>query len=58
MFDMEAAGIVDPLKVARVALQNAASVAAMALITEALVTDKPEEEKDKPETKGKTTRSR
>jgi chaperonin GroEL len=45
--DMEAAGIVDPLKVARVALQNAASVAAMALITEAMISDKPEP-KDKP----------
>jgi chaperonin GroEL len=40
--DMESAGLVDPLKVARVALQNAASIAAMALITEAIVTDKPE----------------
>jgi chaperonin GroEL len=49
--DMEASGIVDPLKVARIALQNAASVAAMALITEALVTDAPKE-KDKPEAPG------
>ena len=39
--DMEEKGIVDPLKVARIALQNAASVAGMSLITEALVTDKP-----------------
>jgi chaperonin GroEL len=44
--NMEEAGIVDPVKVARIALQNAASVAAMALITEALVTDKPEEKKE------------
>jgi chaperonin GroEL len=43
--DMVAAGIVDPLKVARIALQNAASVAAMALITEAMITDKPEDQK-------------
>jgi chaperonin GroEL len=42
---MEENGIVDPLKVIRIALQNAASVAAMALITEALVTDIPEEKK-------------
>jgi chaperonin GroEL len=45
--DMESAGIVDPLKVTRTALQNAASVAAMALITEAMIVDKPEP-KDKP----------
>jgi chaperonin GroEL len=43
--NMEESGIVDPLKVTRTALQNAASVAAMSLITEALVTDKPEENK-------------
>ncbi len=43
--DMEAAGIIDPLKVTRLALQNASSVAAMAMITEALVSDKPEEKK-------------
>ena len=43
---MEDNGIVDPLKVTRIALQNAASVAAMALITEALVADKPEKKKE------------
>jgi len=37
-----ASGIVDPLKVTRLALQNAASVGAMVLTTEALVTDLPE----------------
>ncbi len=42
--NMEEKGIVDPLKVTRTALQNAASVAALALITEALVTDIPEKE--------------
>ncbi len=41
--DMISAGIVDPAKVTRSALQNAASVAAMVLTTESLVTDKPEE---------------
>jgi chaperonin GroEL len=43
--DMFKAGIVDPTKVTRSALQNAASVAAMLLTTEAVVTDIPEEEK-------------
>ncbi len=40
--DMVDAGIVDPTKVSRSALQNAASVASMILTTEALVADKPE----------------
>jgi chaperonin GroEL len=38
-------GIIDPAKVTRVALENAASAAAMVLTTEALVTDAPEKEK-------------
>ncbi|PTX58833.1 chaperonin GroEL [Melghirimyces profundicolus] len=42
--DMIQSGIVDPAKVTRSALQNAASVAAMVLTTEAVVADKPEEE--------------
>ncbi|MBI3573290.1 MAG: chaperonin GroEL [Candidatus Kerfeldbacteria bacterium] len=44
--DMVAAGIVDPTKVTRFALQNAASISALMLTTEAIVTDKPEEKKD------------
>ena len=40
--DMKKAGIVDPTKVTRSALQNAASIAAMVLTTESLVTDVPE----------------
>ncbi len=40
--DMLKAGIVDPVKVTRSALQNASSVAAMVLTTESLVADKPE----------------
>jgi chaperonin GroEL len=40
--DMVDAGIIDPVKVTKGALQNAASVAAMVLSTEALITDKPE----------------
>ncbi len=40
--DMIAAGIVDPAKVTRTALQNAASIGALILTTEAIVSDKPE----------------
>jgi chaperonin GroEL len=43
--DMIAAGIVDPAKVTRSALQNAASIAGMVLTTECIVVDKPEKEK-------------
>jgi len=38
-------GVIDPVKVVRLALENAVSVASMILTTDALVTDKPEEEK-------------
>ncbi len=41
--DLVAAGIIDPVKVTRSALQNAASVASMVLTTECLVVDKPED---------------
>ncbi|MFW9603208.1 MAG: chaperonin GroEL [Prevotella sp.] len=40
--DMRKAGIIDPAKVARVALENAASIAGLFLTTECLITDKPE----------------
>jgi chaperonin GroEL len=40
--DMLKSGIIDPAKVTRSAVQNAASIAAMILTTEALVTDVPE----------------
>ena len=43
--DMFEAGIIDPTKVARSALQNAASVASLLLTTEALVTEIPEKKK-------------
>jgi chaperonin GroEL len=46
--DMIKAGIVDPAKVTRSALQNAASIAAMLLTTEALITAIPEKEKPMP----------
>ena len=43
--NMKEAGIIDPLKVTRTALENAASVAGTILLTEAVVVDKPEETK-------------
>ena len=43
--DLMEAGIIDPTKVTRIALQNAASIAALMVTTEALVTDIPEKEK-------------
>jgi len=46
--DMMQAGIIDPTKVERIALENAASIASLLLTTEALVTDIPEEEKKAP----------
>jgi len=46
--DMLQAGIIDPTKVERVALQNAASVASLLLTTEAVITELPEEKKDTP----------
>jgi chaperonin GroEL len=45
--DMVSAGIIDPAKVTRGALENAASIAAMILTTEALVADKPIESRKK-----------
>ncbi|MCS7192614.1 MAG: chaperonin GroEL [Armatimonadetes bacterium] len=44
--DLVQAGIVDPLKVVRTALENAVSIATLFLTTEALVIEKPEEKKD------------
>ncbi|MBO4820940.1 MAG: chaperonin GroEL [Prevotella sp.] len=41
--DLRQSGVIDPAKVARVALQNAASIAGMFLTTECLIVDKPEE---------------
>ena len=46
--DLIAQGVLDPVKVARSAVQNAASIAGMLLTTEALVVDKPEEEDEAP----------
>ncbi|WP_298177111.1 chaperonin GroEL [Saccharomonospora sp.] len=43
--DLVAAGVIDPAKVTRSALQNAASIAALFLTTEAVIADKPEKEK-------------
>ncbi len=50
--DMFEAGIIDPTKVTRTALQNAASVAGLLLTTEALVTEKPEKEEPAPAAPG------
>ena len=44
--DMRDAGIIDPAKVTRTALENAASVAGTILLTEAVIVDKPEENKN------------
>jgi chaperonin GroEL len=46
--DLIAAGVLDPTKVVRTALQNAASVASLLLTTEAMVADKPEEKEAMP----------
>lgn len=46
--DMLAMGVLDPVKVTRHALQNASSVASMILTTECLITEIPEDKKDKP----------
>ncbi len=46
--DLIASGVIDPTKVVRMALQNAASVSALMLTTEAMVAEKPEEKKDMP----------
>ncbi len=40
--DLMAAGVIDPTKVSRIALENAASIASLLLTTEAMITDKPE----------------
>jgi chaperonin GroEL len=46
--DMIEAGVIDPTKVTRTALQNASSIAALMITTEAIVTDKPEKEERMP----------
>jgi chaperonin GroEL len=46
--DMVKSGVIDPAKVTRGALENAASIAAMILTTEALITDVPEKDKPSP----------
>ncbi|MDI3340891.1 MAG: chaperonin GroEL [Sphaerobacter sp.] len=50
--DMVEWGIIDPVKVTRSAVENAASIASMILTTEALITDKPEEQKAAPSMPG------
>jgi chaperonin GroEL len=46
--DLLKAGVIDPTKVARTALENAASISALMLTTEAIITDKPEKDKGGP----------
>ncbi len=46
--DLVEAGVIDPTKVSRIALQNAASIAGLMLTTEAMVAEKPKEEKASP----------
>ena len=46
--DLVASGIIDPTKVVRSALQNAASVAGLMLTTETLITDIPEKKETRP----------
>lgn len=46
--DMFEAGIIDPTKVVRIALENAVSVASMLLLTEATITELPEKEPAEP----------
>ncbi len=43
--NLMAAGVIDPTKVTRIALENAASIAGMLLTTECVVADKPEKDK-------------
>jgi chaperonin GroEL len=50
--DLVAAGIIDPTKVVRTALQNAASIAGLLLTTDAAVTDAPETRKAAPQAPG------
>ena len=50
--DMLAMGVVDPTKVTRYALQNAASIAGLLLTTEALISEVPEQEKEAPQMPG------
>jgi chaperonin GroEL len=46
--DLIAAGVIDPVKVTRSALANAASIAALLLTTETLIVEKPADEDDVP----------
>ena len=47
--DFKEVGIIDPLKVTRTALENAAAVAGTVLLTECIVVDEPKEEKPQPQ---------
>ena len=46
--DLLAAGVIDPAKVTRIALENAVSIASLLLTTDCLVTEKPKEKEEMP----------
>ena len=50
--DLLEAGVIDPVKVSRFALQNAASVSSLMLTTEAMVAEKPKDDKEMPSPAG------
>ena len=54
--DLVSAGVVDPTKVVRSALQNAASIGALLLTTETIITERPEEEDEDKKKKGRSGR--
>jgi chaperonin GroEL len=49
---LKKAGVIDPTKVTRIALENAASIASMLLTTEVVITDKPAEKGGMPDMSG------
>ena len=51
--DLVQAGIIDPAKVVRIALQDAASVAGLLITTEAMVAEKPEKKRPRPRCRGR-----
>ena len=54
--DLVKAGVIDPAKVVRSALQNASSIASLLLTTEALISEIPEEKKEAPAAAGRRRR--
>ena len=50
--DLVAAGVIDPVKVVRIALQDAASIAGLLITTEAMIAEKPKKESAAPQMPG------